>query len=60
MPPSLLCHNCLTSFPKCNIVLLLNDKEHDETDEFERQLEKVADVTLAFDLTPQEAAAIAR
>lgn len=44
---------------KCKIVLLLNDKEHDEKDEFERQLEKVADVTLVFDLTPEEAVGIA-
>jgi hypothetical protein len=39
--------------------VLLNDEEHDERDEFERQLEKVADVTVRFDPTPAEAAAIA-
>lgn len=44
---------------KCKVVLLLNDKEYDERDEFERQLEKVADVTLIFDLTPEEAVSIA-
>ncbi|WP_028966928.1 hypothetical protein [Sphingomonas phyllosphaerae] len=44
---------------KCKVVLLLNDEEHDERDEFERQLEKVADVTVRFDPTPAEAAAIA-
>lgn len=43
---------------KCKIVLLLNDEEHDAKREFERQLEKVADVTLLFDLTPSEAVAI--
>jgi hypothetical protein len=53
----------LASFLKeergCKVVLLLNDKEHDEKDEFDRQLEKVADVTIVFDLTPEEAAGIA-
>ena len=44
---------------KCKVVLLLNDEEHDERDEFERQLEKVADVTVRFDPTPAEAAEIA-
>ncbi len=44
---------------KCKIVLLLNDQEHDQKEEFERQLEKVADVTLIFDLTPTEAVTIA-
>lgn len=43
----------------CKIVLLLNDEEHDERDEFARQLEKVADVTLTFDLTASEAVEIA-
>jgi hypothetical protein len=43
----------------CKVVLLLNDEEHDEKDEFTRQLEKVADVTLIFSPTPTEAAAIA-
>ncbi len=43
----------------CKIVLLINDKEHDQKDEFERQLEKVADVTLVFDLTSDEAVSIA-
>ncbi|MGA0564971.1 P-loop NTPase fold protein [Ancylobacter sp. VNQ12] len=44
---------------KCKVVLLLNDEEHDEKGEFERQLEKVADVTLRFDPTPDEAVSIA-
>lgn len=43
----------------CKAVLLLNEEEHDERAEFRRQLEKVADVSLTFDLTPTEAAAIA-
>lgn len=43
----------------CKVVLLLNDKEHDQKDEFDRQLEKVADVTLVFDLTSEEAVSIA-
>jgi len=43
----------------CKVVLLLNDKEHDQKDEFDRQIEKVADVTLVFDLTSQEAVSIA-
>jgi hypothetical protein len=43
----------------CKVVLLLNDEEHDEKDEFARQLEKVADVTLTFSPTPTEAADIA-
>jgi hypothetical protein len=44
---------------KCKIILLLNDEEHDDKSEFERQLEKVADITLVFDLSPTEAVAIA-
>ncbi len=44
---------------KCKVVLLLNDIEHDEKDEFDRQLEKVADTVLRFDLTPTEAVSIA-
>ena len=43
----------------CKVVLLLNDEEHDEKDEFTRQLEKVADVTLNFVPTSAEATAIA-
>lgn len=45
----------------CKVVLLLNDEEMapDEKREFERQLEKVVDVSLVFDPNPQEAAAIA-
>ena len=43
----------------CKVVLLLNDKEHDQKEEFDRQLEKVADVTLVFDLTSEEAVSIA-
>ncbi|WP_340586144.1 hypothetical protein [Erythrobacter alti] len=43
----------------CKVVLLLNDQEHDEEDEFTRQLEKVADVTLTFEPTAAEAATIA-
>ncbi|MEG3152928.1 hypothetical protein U1769_23805 [Sphingomonas sp. ZT3P38] len=45
----------------CKVVLLLNDEEMapDQKQEFERQLEKVVDVSLVFDPNPQEAAAIA-
>ncbi|WP_156313551.1 hypothetical protein [Erythrobacter sp. SG61-1L] len=43
----------------CKVVLLLNDEEHREKDEFTLQLEKVADVTLNFVPTPAEAATIA-
>lgn len=45
----------------CKIVLLLNDEEMDaeQRQEFERQLEKVVDVSLIFDPTPSEAATIA-
>lgn len=43
----------------CKVVLLLNDEEHDDHGEFERQLEKVADVTLKFEPTAAEAADIA-
>lgn len=45
----------------CKIVLLLNDEEmaDDERKEFERQLEKVVDVSLVFDPTASEAASIA-
>jgi|LADL02.1.fsa_nt_gi hypothetical protein len=44
----------------CKVVLLLNDEEMapDEKREFERQLEKVVDVSVVFDPNPQEAAAI--
>ncbi|MGO4621310.1 hypothetical protein AB4Z34_29290 [Ensifer sp. 2YAB10] len=44
---------------KCKVVLLLNDKELSDKVEFDKQLEKVADVTLAFDLSPEEAVRIA-
>lgn len=43
----------------CKVVLLLNDQEHDDQDEFARQLEKVADVTLKFEPTTAEACDIA-
>ncbi|MBD9653167.1 GNAT family N-acetyltransferase [Ensifer sp. ENS09] len=46
---------------KCKVVLLLNSealKDHGRKD-FEVQLEKVIDINLVFDPTPQEAAAIA-
>ncbi len=53
----------LTSFLKeerhCKVVLLLNDEEHEERKEFNKQLEKVADVTLTFTPTAEEAAKIA-
>jgi hypothetical protein len=53
----------LVSFLKeerqCKVILLLNDEEHPEKDDFNRHLEKVADATLAFELTPEEAAEIA-
>ena len=44
----------------CKVVLLLNDERFREADdkEFQEQLEKVADVILRFDPTPQEAARI--
>lgn len=44
---------------QCKVVLLLNDEQYDDKDEFDRQLEKVADVTLSFDPSPCEAAEIA-
>lgn len=44
---------------KCKIVLLLNDEKHNDKVEFERQIEKVADTILGFELTPEEASAIA-
>ena len=45
---------------ECKIVLLLNDEQFQEADgtEFRNQLEKVADITLRFEPTPAEAAAI--
>lgn len=55
----------LASFLKeerqCKIVLLLNDErmEGDERDDFTQQLEKVADTTLVFDLSAEEACEIA-
>jgi len=44
----------------CKVVLLLNDERFQGEDEaeFREQLEKVADVTLRFEPTPKEAAAI--
>jgi len=44
----------------CKVVLLLNDERFQEQDEaeFSDQLEKIADVTLRFEPTPEEAAAI--
>lgn len=44
----------------CKVVLLLNDErmEGEDREEFEANLEKVADVTLRFEPTPAEAAAI--
>ena len=44
----------------CKVVLLLNDERFRESDEkeFQEQLEKVADVILRFEPTPQEAARI--
>lgn len=44
----------------CKVVLLLNDERFQGEDEaeFREQLEKVADVTLRFEPTPEEAAAI--
>jgi hypothetical protein len=46
---------------KCKIVLLLNDEQMEtkEREEFDKQLEKVADVFLVFDLSPEEAVRIA-
>lgn len=44
---------------RCKVVLLLNDEEHPEKDVFLRQLEKVADISLTFDPTSQEACKIA-
>ncbi|QGN56182.1 hypothetical protein [Novosphingobium sp. Gsoil 351] len=43
----------------CKVVLLLNDEELDDRDEFNRQLEKVADTTLLFDPSREEAVRIA-
>lgn len=45
----------------CKVALLLNDEEMAESKkkEFERQLEKVVDIPLVFDPSPEEAAAIA-
>lgn len=45
----------------CKVVMLLNDEEMapEQKKEFERQLEKVVDVSLVFDPNPQEAAGIA-
>lgn len=46
---------------KCKVVLLLNDEEleNDSKIEFDSQLEKVADVSLTFDLASSDAAKIA-
>ena len=55
----------LVSFLKevrnCKVVLLLNDEKIDEAGrvEFARQLEKVSDVNLAFDLSSEDAISIA-
>jgi len=55
----------LASFLKeergCKVVLLLNDQElgGNNKTEFEKQIEKVADLNLVFDLTPEEAVSIA-
>jgi hypothetical protein len=45
----------------CKVVLLLNDEEMEEAEkaEFDRQLEKVVDIPLVFDPSPEDAAAIA-
>ena len=45
----------------CKVILLLNDErlEESEKDEFQRQLEKVVDVSLVFEPSPEEAVAIA-
>jgi len=45
---------------KCKVVLLLNDEQLEESNklEFQKQLEKVVDVSLVFDPTPEEAVAI--
>lgn len=43
----------------CKVALLLNDEEHDQKVEFQKQLEKVSDITMSFDLTPHEAVEIA-
>jgi len=43
----------------CKVAILLNEEQHDEKDEFKRQLEKVADRTLVFNLSPKESAEIA-
>lgn len=46
---------------RCKVAILLNDEmlKGENQNEFRSQLEKVADVTLNFDLTPEEAADIA-
>lgn len=46
---------------KCKVVLLLNEEQMLRKDrlEFNRQLEKVADVSIRFDLSPEEATTIA-
>ncbi len=55
----------LASFLKeergCKVVLLLNDQQllENEPGEFQRYLEKVCDVTLAFDLSAEEALEVA-
>ncbi|RWM89149.1 MAG: hypothetical protein EOR84_25260 [Mesorhizobium sp.] len=44
---------------KCKIVLLLNDEQLEDRNEFESYLEKVVDTNLRFAPTPQESADIA-
>ncbi|RVC78447.1 hypothetical protein EN745_18875 [Mesorhizobium sp. M4A.F.Ca.ET.022.05.2.1] len=43
----------------CKIVLLLNDEQLEDKDEFESYLEKVVDINLRFKPTPEESATIA-
>ncbi len=46
---------------RCKVILLLNEEQLSELDkaELQRQIEKVVDVSLIFDPTPEEAVAIA-
>ncbi|AVW92999.1 hypothetical protein [Celeribacter baekdonensis] len=44
---------------ECKVVMLLNDEQYLHKDDFELQLEKVADHRIDFELTPAEAADIA-
>jgi hypothetical protein len=45
----------------CKVILLLNDEQlkHDDMAELQRQMEKVVDVSLVFEPSPEEAAEIA-